>query len=70
MHDITYARPQKAEASVQVSLLGTNVYAGYGNKRCSFSNGVRYKTNQYMLGSLQTKGEYKPRFLDYQAYAC
>ncbi|MEE1240999.1 MAG: TonB-dependent receptor plug domain-containing protein [Bacteroidaceae bacterium] len=68
--DITYARPQKAEASVLASLLGTNVYAGYGNKRFSFSNGVRYKTNQYMLGSLQTKGEYKPRFLDYQAYAC
>ena len=68
--DITYARPQKAEASVQASLLGTNVYAGYGNRKFSFSNGVRYKTNQYMLGSLETKGEYKPKFLDYQAYLC
>ena len=68
--DITYARPKRAEASVQASLLGTNVYAGYGNRRFSFSNGMRYKTNQYMLGSLETKGEYKPRFLDYQAYAC
>ncbi|MDD6606489.1 MAG: TonB-dependent receptor plug domain-containing protein [Paraprevotella sp.] len=68
--DITYARPQKAEASVQASLLGTNVYAGYGNRKFSFSNGVRYKTNQYMLGSMETKGEYKPKFLDYQAYLC
>lgn len=67
--DITYARPQRAEASVQASLLGTNVYAGYGNRKFSFSNGVRYKTNEYLLGSLETKGEYKPRFLDYQAYA-
>ena len=66
--DITYARPQKAEGSVQASLLGTNVYAGYGNRRFSFSNGLRYKTNQYMLGSLETTGEYRPRFLDYQAY--
>lgn len=66
--DITYARPQKAEGSIQASLLGTNIYAGYGNKKFSFSNGVRYKTNQYMLGSLETKGEYKPKFLDYQAY--
>jgi len=66
--DITYARPKKAEGSVQASLLGTNVYAGYGNRKFSFSNGLRYKTNQYMLGSLQTKGEYRPRFLDYQAY--
>ena len=67
--DITYARPQRPEASVQASLLGTNVYAGYGNRKFSFSNGVRYKTNEYLLGSLETKGEYKPRFLDYQAYA-
>ncbi len=66
--DITYARPKKAEGSVQASLLGTNLYGGYGNRRFSFSNGLRYKTNQYMLGSLQTKGEYRPRFLDYQAY--
>lgn len=66
--DITYARPQRAEASLQASLLGTNVYAGYGRRNFSFSNGLRYKTNQYMLGSLETKGEYRPRFLDYQAY--
>ena len=66
--DITYARPQRAEASLQASLLGTNVYAGYGKRNFSFSNGLRYKTNQYMLGSLETKGEYRPRFLDYQAY--
>ncbi len=66
--DITYARPKKAQASVQASLLGTNIYGGYGNKKFSFSNGLRYKTNQYMLGSMETKGEYKPKFLDYQAY--
>ncbi len=66
--DITYRRPERLEGSVQASLLGANVYAGYGNKHFSFSNGIRYKTNQYMLGSLQTTGEYKPKFLDYQAY--
>lgn len=32
------------------------------------SHGVRYKTNRYLLGSLETKGEYKPNFLDYQTY--
>jgi len=66
--DITYRRPDHAEASVQASLLGANIYAGYGNKKFSFSNGLRYKTNQYLLGSLQTKGEYRPSFFDYQAY--
>ena len=29
---------------------------------------MRYKTNRYLLGSLQTKGEYRPSFLDYQTY--
>ena len=66
--DITYAHPERLEASVAASLLGANVYVGYGNKKFSISNGLRYKTNQYLLGSLETKGEYKPNFLDYQAY--
>ncbi len=66
--DITYRRPKGHEASVQGSLLGASLYYGYGNRRFSFSNGLRYKTNQYLLGSLETKGEYSPTFLDYQAY--
>ncbi len=66
--DITYHRPKRLEGSLQGSLLGANAYMGYGNKKFSFSNGLRYKTNQYMLGSLETKGEYSPSFLDYQAY--
>ncbi len=66
--DITYHKPKGWEGSLQGSLLGASGYAGYGNKKFSFSNGLRYKTNQYMLGSLETKGEYKPKFFDYQAY--
>jgi len=66
--DITYRKPKGWEGSIQGSLLGASAYAGYGNKKFSFSNGLRYKTNQYMLGSLETKGEYSPNFLDYQAY--
>lgn len=66
--DITYRKPTQWEGSVQASLLGANVYTGYGNKKFSFSNGLRYKTTQYMLGSLETTGEYRPDFIDYQAY--
>lgn len=66
--DITYHKPRGWEGSLQGSLLGANAYAGYGTKKFSFSNGLRYKTNQYMLGVMETKGEYRPRFLDYQAY--
>ena len=66
--DITYKRPKKFEAAVSASLLGASAYIGFSNKKFAWSNGVRYKTNKYLLGSLQTKGEYNPSFLDYQTY--
>ena len=66
--DITYKRPKKFEASVAASLLGASAYLGFSTKKFSWSNGVRYKTNKYLLGSLETKGEYNPTFIDYQTY--
>ena len=66
--DITYRRPKHFEASVTASLLGAGAYIGLGNKTFSMSHGVRYKTNRYLLGSLETTGEYRPNFLDYQTY--
>ncbi|MBF1601443.1 MAG: carboxypeptidase-like regulatory domain-containing protein, partial [Prevotella sp.] len=66
--DITYKRPKKTEASISASLLGASAYLGLATKKLTWTNGVRYKTNRYLLGSLQTKGEYRPSFLDYQTY--
>lgn len=66
--DITYKKPKKKEATIQASLLGTSLYAGLSGKKFSWTNGLRYKTNQYLLGTLQTKGEYHPKQLDYQTY--
>lgn len=66
--DITYKKPKKFEMTASASLLGANLYVGYAKRGFSMTHGVRYKTNQYMLGSLETKGEYNPRFLDYQTY--
>lgn len=66
--DITYKKPTKTEATVSASLLGASAYMGYAKSHFSMTHGIRYKTNQYMLGSLETKGEYSPRFLDYQTY--
>ena len=66
--DITYKRPQAFEASLSGSMLGGSVYAGWGNKHVSLMTSVRYKTTRYLLGSLDTSGEYDPNFLDYQAY--
>ena len=66
--DIHYRKPTQLEANLQASLLGGSAFIGYGNKRFSMSHGIRYKTNRYLLGSLETKGEYRPNFLDYQTY--
>ena len=66
--DITYRFPKKFEASATASLLGASAYVGYGNKKFSISNGIRYKTTQYLLGTMDTKGEYRPSFIDYQAF--
>ncbi len=75
--DITYRRPEHFEASAMGSLLGGSAYIGMGSPskgegggRGSFSmsHGLRYKTNRYLLGSLETSGEYRPNQLDYQTY--
>ena len=78
--DITYRTPKKFEASAMASLLGGSAFVGMStwgkNKpqsstlkpKFSMSHGVRYKTNRYLLGSLQTTGEYRPNQLDYQTY--
>lgn len=66
--DILYRKPIRLEGNLQASLLGGSIFLGYGNKNFSMSHGLRYKTNRYLLGSLETKGEYRPNFLDYQTY--
>ena len=66
--DIRYKKPKKFEAKASGSLLGASAYVGFSTKKLSWSNGLRYKTNKYLLGSLETKGEYRPTYLDYQTY--
>ena len=66
--DITYRRLNGFEANATASLLGASGFIGYGNSKFSMSHGIRYKTNEYLLGSLETTGEYNPNFLDYQTY--
>ena len=66
--DITYRRLNGFEANATASLLGASGFIGYGNSKFSMSHGIRYKTNEYLLGSLETTGEYNTNFLDYQTY--
>ena len=67
--DITYKRPERFEATAAASMLGASAYVGTGNRRISLMTSLRYKTAQYLLSSLDTDGDYRPAFLDYQVYA-
>ncbi len=69
--DVTYKKPKYFAGSAYASLLG---FGGHlegcdKSKRFTFLIGVRQRLSQYVLKSLETKGEYSPNFLDAQLYA-
>ena len=66
--NIKYRKPKKFEATASASMLGASAFIGVSNKKVSWSNGFRYKTTKHILGSMDTKGEYSPTFIDYQTY--
>ena len=66
--DVKYKRPRKFAATVAGSLLGGSAHVEGSSKdyRFSYLGGFRYRTNQYILGSLDTDGAYRPQFMDAQ----
>jgi len=64
--DITYKQPDSLEAHANVNFMGASASLGQRIKNFSQLHGVRFKRNASMLSSLDTKGEYDPRFFDYQ----
>lgn len=66
--NIKYRKPKKFGATASASMLGASAFIGVSNKKVSWSNGFRYKTTKHLLGSMDTKGEYSPTFIDYQTY--
>jgi hypothetical protein len=66
--DIKYRQPLKQRAGASLSLLGASAYfEGRNiNNKLLYSSGIRYKNAQYLLKSLETQGEYKPNFADFQ----
>ena len=64
--DIQYKHPIQLESRLSMSLLGANGYVGWGDSTRSQMHGIRYKTSRYLLGTMDTKGEYQPNFVDYQ----
>lgn len=68
--DIKYKRPDSLGGSVSASLLGASSHLEMASKNRRFTAiaGIRYKSNKYLLNQLQTKGDYKPTFLDLQSF--
>jgi len=68
--DIKYRKPTEFAGSATASLLGGSIQLEDLSKNGKFSHitGIRYKTNRYLLGSLDEKGEYNPNFIDAQTY--
>jgi len=66
--DVTYKKPEQFESSISLSLLGASAYLGSASKNFTQVHGIRYKTSSYLLGTLDTQGEYSPSFVDYQTY--
>lgn len=68
--DIKYKQPKKTASSLSLSLLGGSAHLeGISkNRRFSYLLGIRHKSNQYLLSSLDTEAEYVPRFSDLQTY--
>jgi len=68
--DISYKHADKNEFSAEIGFLGGSIFYQRlsKNKRLSFLSGLRYKTTKYLLNSLETSGDYDPRFIDFQTY--
>lgn len=66
--DITYREPQSFEGAVSLSLMGGSLAIGQSLSKFSQLHGVRYKSNASLLSSMETKGEYDPKYFDYQTF--
>ena len=65
--DIQYKKPTSFEAGATASFLGGSFHVNNGSDTgMYYLLGARYKTNQYLLNSLNTQGEYQPVFYDVQ----
>lgn len=68
--DVTYKEPNDFGGSFTASLQGAaaHIEGASKNHRFTYLAGARFKSNQYVLQSLDTDGEYRPNFFDIQTY--
>ncbi|RLD41702.1 MAG: TonB-dependent receptor [Bacteroidetes bacterium] len=67
--DVKYMKPAEFGGSFSISLLGAELSLGGTSKDDKFTYllGGRYKTNNYILNNMDTQGEYKTNFFDFQS---
>src|SRR5690606_35886608 len=67
--DVQYRKPKKFEATVTGSFMGGGFHVeGISkNRRLTYLVGARYQANNYVLGTLDVKGQYNPVYLDVQS---
>lgn len=67
--DIRYRDPDRFAGSASISLLGGSLHLedALANGKFTYLAGFRYKTTAYLLNSLETEGDYEPRFTDFQS---
>lgn len=68
--NIQYKQPSELNGSFNIGLLGGSLHLeGISrNRRFTYLVGGRHKTSEYLLNTLETEGEYRPRFSDIQTY--
>lgn len=68
--DVKYKAPKSFGGSARASLLGGSAHIEGVSKNYVFAHttGIRYKSNKYIFGSLDTSGDYDPSFFDIQTF--
>lgn len=68
--NIEYKEPDTTAAMLSIGLLGgaAQVEGASRNKRFTYLAGFRHKSAQYLLNTLETEGEYLPKFTDFQSF--
>lgn len=64
--DITYRDPEAFEGAVAASLMGGSITIGSNSGKFSQISGARFKKNNSLLSTMDTKGEYDPTYFDFQ----
>ena len=68
--NIHYKKPVQFSGSATLGLLGGSAHLEGASKdrKFNFILGARNKRSEYLLNTLETKGEYKPSFSDFQGF--